>query len=164
MKNLEPSPSLDHHHAPHCELCPRKCRQQPVFMFFSSCSVLPNPAGDCHLTEWSEWSTCELTCIDGRSFETIGRQSRSRTFIIQSFENQDSCPQQVLETRPCAGTKNTFWFLALIDQCLFYFYVKYNRTAVTIFTCRRQMLSLHMEGKSLEQQWTNCMVPTFRWH
>ncbi|KAI5186224.1 Thrombospondin Type-1 Domain-Containing Protein 7B [Manis pentadactyla] len=67
------------------------------------CSV-PCP-GDCHLTEWSEWSTCELTCIDGRSFETMGRQSRSRTFIIQSFENQDSCPQQVLETRPCAGGK-----------------------------------------------------------
>ncbi|KAB0364397.1 hypothetical protein FD754_008553, partial [Muntiacus muntjak] len=67
------------------------------------CSV-PCP-GDCHLTEWSAWSTCELTCIDGRSFETLGRQSRSRTFIIQSFENQDSCPQQVLETRPCTGGK-----------------------------------------------------------
>ncbi|XP_069894326.1 thrombospondin type-1 domain-containing protein 7B [Dipodomys merriami] len=68
-----------------------------------SCSV-PCP-GDCHLTAWSEWSKCELTCIDGRSFETMGRQSRSRTFIIQSFENQDSCPQQVLETRPCTGGK-----------------------------------------------------------
>ncbi|XP_010328810.3 thrombospondin type-1 domain-containing protein 7B [Saimiri boliviensis] len=67
------------------------------------CSV-PCP-GDCHLTEWSEWSPCELTCIDGRSFETVGRQSRSRTFIIQSFENQDNCPQQVLETRPCTGGK-----------------------------------------------------------
>ncbi|XP_071072572.1 thrombospondin type-1 domain-containing protein 7B isoform X2 [Dasypus novemcinctus] len=67
------------------------------------CSV-PCP-GDCHLTEWSEWSTCELTCVDGRSFETLGRQSRSRTFIIQSFESQDRCPQQVLETRPCTGGK-----------------------------------------------------------
>ncbi|VFV43962.1 Hypothetical predicted protein [Lynx pardinus] len=67
------------------------------------CSV-PCP-GDCHLAEWSEWSTCELTCINGRSFETMGRQSRSRTFIVQSFENQDSCPQQVLETRPCTGGK-----------------------------------------------------------
>ncbi|XP_077623950.1 thrombospondin type-1 domain-containing protein 7B-like [Crocuta crocuta] len=67
------------------------------------CSV-PCP-GDCHLTDWSEWSTCELTCVNGRSFETMGRQSRSRTFIVQSFENQDSCPQQVLETRPCTGGK-----------------------------------------------------------
>ncbi|KAM5279638.1 thrombospondin type-1 domain-containing protein 7B [Ctenodactylus gundi] len=66
--------------------------------------VVPCP-GDCHLTAWSEWSTCELTCIDGRGFETTGRQSRSRTFIVQSFENQDNCPQQVLETRPCAGGK-----------------------------------------------------------
>ncbi|KAM4697904.1 thrombospondin type-1 domain-containing protein 7B [Rhinophrynus dorsalis] len=61
--------------------------------------------GDCHLTEWSHWSSCELTCIDGRSFETVGRQSRSRTFIIQSLENQENCPKQVIETRPCTGGK-----------------------------------------------------------
>ncbi|XP_028003996.2 thrombospondin type-1 domain-containing protein 7B [Eptesicus fuscus] len=80
------------------------------------CSV-PCP-GDCHLTGWSEWSTCELTCIDGRSFETMGRQSRSRTFIIQSFENQDSCPQQVLETRPCTGGKcyHYTWKASLWDN------------------------------------------------
>ena len=101
------------------------------------CSVLRNPPGDCHLMEWSEWSTCELTCIDGRSFETMGRQSRSRTFIIQSFENQDSCPQQVVETRPCTGTKSSFQLSALIDQCLFCFDVRYNRSAVIVFTCRR---------------------------
>uniref|UniRef100_A0A803TL68 Thrombospondin type-1 domain-containing protein 7A n=1 Tax=Anolis carolinensis TaxID=28377 RepID=A0A803TL68_ANOCA len=77
------------------------------------CSV-PCP-GDCHLTEWSEWSPCELTCIDGRSFETKGRQSRSRTFIIQSFENQDSCPEQEVETRPCSGGKcyNYVWKTSL---------------------------------------------------
>ncbi|KAL8183256.1 UNVERIFIED_CONTAM: Thrombospondin type-1 domain-containing protein 7B [Gekko kuhli] len=70
---------------------------------------------DCHLTEWSEWSSCELTCIDGRSFETMGRQSRSRTFIIQSFENQGSCPEQELETRPCSGGKcyNYVWKASL---------------------------------------------------
>lgn len=101
------------------------------------CCALWNLPGDCHLTEWSEWSTCELTCIDGRSFETLGRQSRSRTFIIQSFENQDNCPQQVLETRPCTGTKSTFPLWALIDRCVFSFYVRYNRTAVIVFTCRR---------------------------
>nr|XP_009486093.1 PREDICTED: thrombospondin type-1 domain-containing protein 7B-like [Pelecanus crispus] len=67
------------------------------------CSV-PCP-GDCHLTEWSEWSSCELTCINGRSFETTGRQSRSRAFIVQSPENQESCSGQVMETRPCSGGK-----------------------------------------------------------
>ncbi|XP_072730524.1 thrombospondin type-1 domain-containing protein 7B isoform X4 [Ciconia boyciana] len=67
------------------------------------CSV-PCP-GDCHLTEWSEWSSCELTCINGRSFETTGRQSRSRAFISQSPENQESCSGQVMETRPCSGGK-----------------------------------------------------------
>ncbi|NXK87861.1 THS7B protein, partial [Formicarius rufipectus] len=65
------------------------------------CSV-PCP-GDCHLTEWSEWSSCELTCINGRSFETMGRQSRSRAFIVQSLENQEGCSGQEMETRPCSG-------------------------------------------------------------
>ncbi|NXC13134.1 THS7B protein, partial [Corythaeola cristata] len=67
------------------------------------CSV-PCP-GDCHLTEWSEWSSCELTCINGRSFEATGRQSRSRAFIVQSPENQESCSGQAMETRPCSGGK-----------------------------------------------------------
>ncbi|NWX72371.1 THS7B protein, partial [Alca torda] len=67
------------------------------------CSV-PCP-GDCHLTEWSEWSSCELTCINGRSFETTGRQSRSRAFVVQSPENQESCSGQEVETRPCSGGK-----------------------------------------------------------
>lgn len=65
------------------------------------CSV-PCP-GDCHLTEWSEWSSCELTCIDGRSFETTGRQARSRALIGQPAENMESCSGQVVETRPCSG-------------------------------------------------------------
>ncbi|XP_072556633.1 thrombospondin type-1 domain-containing protein 7B-like isoform X1 [Paramormyrops kingsleyae] len=63
------------------------------------CSV-PCP-GDCHLTEWSSWSCCQLTCLNGRSFETTGQQARSRAVVIQVPENQDSCPQQVFETRPC---------------------------------------------------------------
>ncbi|XP_061210326.1 thrombospondin type-1 domain-containing protein 7B isoform X2 [Neopsephotus bourkii] len=67
------------------------------------CSV-PCP-GDCHLTEWSEWSSCELTCINGRSFETLGHQSRSRAFILQSPKSQESCSGQAMETRPCSGGK-----------------------------------------------------------
>ncbi|XP_041329117.1 thrombospondin type-1 domain-containing protein 7B [Pyrgilauda ruficollis] len=67
------------------------------------CSV-PCP-GDCHLTEWSEWSSCELTCISGRSFESSGRQSRSRAFIVQAAENRESCSGQEMETRPCSGGK-----------------------------------------------------------
>uniref|UniRef100_A0A8C5G0V7 Thrombospondin, type I, domain containing 7Ba n=1 Tax=Gouania willdenowi TaxID=441366 RepID=A0A8C5G0V7_GOUWI len=70
--------------------------EQPCF--------LPCP-GDCHLTEWSSWSSCQLTCLEGRSFETTGRRARSRAVIIQVMENQGSCPQQVFETQPCKGGK-----------------------------------------------------------
>lgn len=59
--------------------------------------------GDCHLTEWSSWSSCQLTCLEGRSFETVGRQARSRAVIVQVLENQESCPHQVFETRSCKG-------------------------------------------------------------
>lgn len=33
----------------------------------------------------------------------MGQQARSRAVVIQVPENQDSCPQQVFETRPCKG-------------------------------------------------------------
>ncbi|XP_061782034.1 thrombospondin type-1 domain-containing protein 7B isoform X1 [Nerophis lumbriciformis] len=59
--------------------------------------------GDCHLAEWSSWSACQLTCVEGRSFETTGRQSRSRAVIVQVVENQDACPRQVFQTQPCKG-------------------------------------------------------------
>ncbi|KAF4083405.1 hypothetical protein AMELA_G00140860 [Ameiurus melas] len=63
------------------------------------CSI-PCP-GDCHLTNWSPWSVCQLLCLDGRSFEMLGHQARSRAVIIQVPENKASCPSQVYETRPC---------------------------------------------------------------
>uniref|UniRef100_A0A4W3HRX9 Thrombospondin type-1 domain-containing protein 7A n=1 Tax=Callorhinchus milii TaxID=7868 RepID=A0A4W3HRX9_CALMI len=67
------------------------------------CSV-PCP-GDCHLTEWSTWSSCQLICLDGKRFEATGHQTHSRAVIVQALENQDNCPQQIWEERPCADGK-----------------------------------------------------------
>uniref|UniRef100_A0A673GL56 Thrombospondin type-1 domain-containing protein 7A n=1 Tax=Sinocyclocheilus rhinocerous TaxID=307959 RepID=A0A673GL56_9TELE len=64
--------------------------------------TIPCP-GECHLTKWSPWSSCQLLCLDGRSFETWGRQARSRAIVTQVPENQDTCPSQMYETRPCRG-------------------------------------------------------------
>uniref|UniRef100_A0A3P9C4G4 Thrombospondin type 1 domain containing 7B n=1 Tax=Maylandia zebra TaxID=106582 RepID=A0A3P9C4G4_9CICH len=80
------------------ELCGDVLRQRIQQEMEQPCFV-PCP-GDCHLTEWSSWSSCQLTCLEGRSFETTGRQARSRAVIIQDMENQDSCPHQVFETQP----------------------------------------------------------------
>ncbi|XP_048455532.1 thrombospondin type-1 domain-containing protein 7B [Rhincodon typus] len=63
------------------------------------CSV-PCP-GDCHLTEWSTWSSCQLICLDGKRFETTGRQTRSRAVIVQALENQENCPEQMWEEQHC---------------------------------------------------------------
>ncbi|XP_036396447.1 thrombospondin type-1 domain-containing protein 7B [Megalops cyprinoides] len=83
------------------EKCEDKLRKTSEQELQLACSV-PCP-GDCHLTEWSSWSSCQLTCLDGRSFETTGRQAHSRAVVVQVVENQDNCPQQVFETRPCKG-------------------------------------------------------------
>uniref|UniRef100_A0A8C1Y6H1 Thrombospondin, type I, domain containing 7Bb n=1 Tax=Cyprinus carpio TaxID=7962 RepID=A0A8C1Y6H1_CYPCA len=64
--------------------------------------IIPCP-GECHLTKWSPWSSCQLLCLDGRSFEMWGRQARSRAVVTQVPENQDTCPSQMYETRPCRG-------------------------------------------------------------
>ncbi|XP_047457726.1 thrombospondin type-1 domain-containing protein 7B isoform X2 [Mugil cephalus] len=85
------------------ELCGDILRQHIQQRMEQPCFV-PCP-GDCHLTEWSSWSSCQLTCLEGRGFETTGRQARSRAVIIQVMENQDSCPHQVFETQPCKGGK-----------------------------------------------------------
>ncbi|MGH0120071.1 UNVERIFIED_CONTAM: hypothetical protein FKN15_062761 [Acipenser sinensis] len=88
------------------EMCEAKLMKAKGQELQQPCSV-PCPdlvvLGDCHLTEWSSWSSCQLTCLEGRSFETTGRQARSRAVVIQAIENQDSCPQQVFQTQTCKG-------------------------------------------------------------
>ncbi|XP_023806239.1 thrombospondin type-1 domain-containing protein 7B isoform X2 [Oryzias latipes] len=85
------------------ELCGDAMRQQLLQQMEQPCFV-PCP-GDCHLTEWSPWSSCQLICLEGRSFEYTGRQARSRAVIIQAMENQASCPHQVFETKSCKEGK-----------------------------------------------------------
>lgn len=60
-------------------------------------------AGDCYLKDWSSWSLCQLTCVNGEDLGFGGIQVRSRAVIIQELENQYLCPEQMLETRPCDG-------------------------------------------------------------
>lgn len=89
------------------------------------------PAGDCHLTVWSSWSSCQLTCLEGRSFETTGRQARSRAVIIQVMENQGSCPHQVFETQPCKG----------------------NGKKTHVYKCQRSILLLTDESNKSHDNW-----------
>ncbi|XP_061579008.1 thrombospondin type-1 domain-containing protein 7B [Cololabis saira] len=92
-----------HPRAAKTELCGDVRREHLKQDMEQPCFV-PCP-GDCYLTEWSLWSSCQLTCLEGRSFESIGHQARSKAVIIQAMENQGSCPHQVFETQPCKGGK-----------------------------------------------------------
>ncbi|XP_069852689.1 thrombospondin type-1 domain-containing protein 7A isoform X3 [Dipodomys merriami] len=57
--------------------------------------------GDCYLKDWSSWSLCQLTCVNGEDLGLGGIQVRSRAVIIQELENQHLCPEQMLETKQC---------------------------------------------------------------
>ncbi|KYO26723.1 hypothetical protein Y1Q_0019191 [Alligator mississippiensis] len=70
-------------------------------MVLEEACTVPCP-GDCYLKEWSEWSLCQLTCVNGEDLGFGGIQVRSRAVIIQELENQHLCPEQALETRSCS--------------------------------------------------------------
>ncbi|XP_032901589.1 thrombospondin type-1 domain-containing protein 7A isoform X1 [Amblyraja radiata] len=67
----------------------------------ASCAV-PCP-GDCYLTDWSVWSSCQLTCVNNQDLGYGGVQVRTKAVIVQAMENEHLCPVQTLETRTCTG-------------------------------------------------------------
>ncbi|XP_039858562.1 thrombospondin type-1 domain-containing protein 7A [Simochromis diagramma] len=63
------------------------------------CTV-PCP-GECYLTDWTVWSSCQLSCINGADLGFGSVQVRSRAVVAQDPENLLQCPEQELEARPC---------------------------------------------------------------
>uniref|UniRef100_A0A669DZB4 Thrombospondin type-1 domain-containing protein 7A n=1 Tax=Oreochromis niloticus TaxID=8128 RepID=A0A669DZB4_ORENI len=63
------------------------------------CTV-PCP-GECYLTDWTVWSSCQLSCINGVDLSFGSVQVRSRAVVAQDPENLLQCPEQELEARPC---------------------------------------------------------------
>ncbi|XP_041102190.1 thrombospondin type-1 domain-containing protein 7A-like isoform X2 [Polyodon spathula] len=64
------------------------------------CAV-PCP-GDCYLTDWTEWSPCQVSCVNGEILDFGAVQVRSRAVIAQEQDNQQQCPEQMWESRSCA--------------------------------------------------------------
>ncbi|MBN3284286.1 THS7A protein, partial [Polyodon spathula] len=65
------------------------------------CAV-PCP-GDCYLTDWTEWSPCQASCVNGEVLDFGAVQVRSRAVIAQEQDNQQQCPEQMWESRPCGA-------------------------------------------------------------
>ncbi|KAL3983366.1 UV radiation resistance-associated protein [Sarotherodon galilaeus] len=63
------------------------------------CTV-PCP-GECYLTDWTVWSSCQLSCINRVDLGFGSVQVRSRAVVAQDPENLLQCPEQELEARPC---------------------------------------------------------------
>ncbi|XP_034016704.1 thrombospondin type-1 domain-containing protein 7A-like [Thalassophryne amazonica] len=64
-----------------------------------ACTV-PCP-GECYLTEWTVWSSCQQSCVRGVDLGFGSVQVRSRAVVAQDPENLLHCPPQELEARPC---------------------------------------------------------------
>ncbi|XP_019630099.1 PREDICTED: thrombospondin type-1 domain-containing protein 7A-like [Branchiostoma belcheri] len=62
--------------------------------------VVPCP-GDCWVTEWSSWSSCHQSCVNGQPQGTSGIETRSRAILAQPSSGGNSCPSDVYETRTC---------------------------------------------------------------
>ncbi|KAM6958811.1 LOW QUALITY PROTEIN: thrombospondin type-1 domain-containing protein 7A [Aplochiton taeniatus] len=57
--------------------------------------------GECYLTDWTDWSPCQLSCIGGDDLGFGSVQVRSRAVLAQDPENLLQCPEQEWEARPC---------------------------------------------------------------
>uniref|UniRef100_A0A674P765 Thrombospondin, type I, domain containing 7Aa n=1 Tax=Takifugu rubripes TaxID=31033 RepID=A0A674P765_TAKRU len=71
----------------------------PNIVLQEICTV-PCP-GECYLTEWTIWSRCQISCVNGNDLGFGSVQVRSRAVVAQDPENLLQCPEQELEARPC---------------------------------------------------------------
>lgn len=83
-------------------------RLGPVMSFPVETEGFPSPfplcpAGECYLTEWTIWSRCQISCVNGNDLGFGSVQVRSRAVVAQDPENLLQCPEQELEARPCTG-------------------------------------------------------------
>uniref|UniRef100_H3CL39 Thrombospondin type-1 domain-containing protein 7A n=1 Tax=Tetraodon nigroviridis TaxID=99883 RepID=H3CL39_TETNG len=76
---------------------------EPHVVLQETCTV-PCP-GECYLTEWTTWSRCQISCVNGDDLGFGSVQVRSRAVVAQDPENLLQCPEQELEARPCTEGK-----------------------------------------------------------
>lgn len=102
--------------------------------FPSPCPLCP--AGECYLTEWTIWSRCQISCVNGNDLGFGSVQVRSRAVVAQDPENLLQCPEQELEARPCTGQT---WHVADRE---------------THMSCGSNMSCVSLpEGECFEYQW-----------
>uniref|UniRef100_A0A3P8VNT9 Thrombospondin type-1 domain-containing protein 7A n=1 Tax=Cynoglossus semilaevis TaxID=244447 RepID=A0A3P8VNT9_CYNSE len=63
------------------------------------CTV-PCP-GECYLRDWTRWSPCQLSCVNGNDLGFGSVRVRSRPVVAQDPENLLQCPEQEMETSSC---------------------------------------------------------------
>ncbi|XP_041371854.1 thrombospondin type-1 domain-containing protein 7A-like isoform X2 [Gigantopelta aegis] len=96
----------------------RRCEERVKPRETQSCT-LACPV-DCLVTEWSNWSTCHVSCLDVPS-QILPKQRRQR-FILQYPENRGSpCPNSLFEERSCLNLPvcdSFYWNISPWSQCI----------------------------------------------
>ncbi|KAK7474871.1 hypothetical protein BaRGS_00033873, partial [Batillaria attramentaria] len=70
-----------------------------------SCHV-PCP-GECRLSEWSQWSTCFISCQDLEQGFRIGVRARSRAILAHPSQGNPACDDNLWEEASCQTEKCT---------------------------------------------------------
>ncbi|XP_012942824.1 thrombospondin type-1 domain-containing protein 7A [Aplysia californica] len=76
---------------------------------------------DCHVTEWSEWSTCGVTCLPVLARQIYPAQVRRR-YVLQYPQNGGlSCPSDMREEQSCIDLpvcQNYYWETTDWSDCI----------------------------------------------
>lgn len=108
------------------------------------------PAGECYLTEWTIWSRCQISCVNGNDLGFGSVQVRSRAVLAQDPENLLQCPEQELEARPCTGQP---WHIAGRGKAYELWFQH-----VLCLPSRGGMFRVQVEDGTVERFFSECVV------
>ncbi|GFO20406.1 thrombospondin type-1 domain-containing protein 7a [Plakobranchus ocellatus] len=60
-----------------------------------TCSV------DCHVSEWSEWSPCSVTCVPVQALQSYPEKERQRYILREPENGGQNCPSELFQRQAC---------------------------------------------------------------
>ncbi|KAI8778137.1 thrombospondin type-1 domain-containing protein 7A, partial [Biomphalaria glabrata] len=96
-----------------------KCLEKIQPVMTQTC-VVPCPS-DCELTEWSDWSTCGVTCLPLQARQIYPTQIRKRFILQQPLNSGVACPSDLVEEQSCLELpvcQSYYWEMSDWSDCI----------------------------------------------